>query len=351
MDHQWSEALQGVVGLFDGAGGALFDLDHDSGQISRWIGHKLDDGEDEYIAHMNSINPRMAYSLAKPAGHLVWDYRVMSERAMNRNEFYNWAEKSTDVRYFVGSRLLDNNGLSTFTSVEFTRSQGHVTEEKIDLYRLLSRHIANAWQLNIRNKQDRVDRDFHAFVADRSKRGIFTLDRKGNILSLNLRARKILALNDGLAIRDGALVALRASENRKMQLNIASSLRTCRGDDIAAGGVLSLPRPSGRHPYIVQIIPYVHARRPVPDNMPGVVVFVTDPEQMYESDVSILAQLFKLTPREALLADTLSTGRSLMEAAEQMQISYNTARTHLRNIFHKTDTHSQRELLRLLSQF
>ena len=61
-----------------------------------------------------------------------------------------------------------------------------------------------------------------------------------------------------------------------------------------------------------------------------------------------LAQLFGLTPAEALLASELARGYSLDEAAGHLNVSRNTARSQLQSIFMKTGVNRQGELVRML---
>ena len=60
------------------------------------------------------------------------------------------------------------------------------------------------------------------------------------------------------------------------------------------------------------------------------------------------AARYQLTPAEARLACDLVDGRSLAEAAAARGISITTARTHLKHLFWKTETSSQRALVALL---
>ncbi|PLP97889.1 helix-turn-helix transcriptional regulator [Cupriavidus pauculus] len=59
-------------------------------------------------------------------------------------------------------------------------------------------------------------------------------------------------------------------------------------------------------------------------------------------------RLSELTPRERDLVAQLLEGRSLDEAGRHLNISKETARTYLRRVFAKTDTHRQGELIALL---
>jgi DNA-binding CsgD family transcriptional regulator len=58
--------------------------------------------------------------------------------------------------------------------------------------------------------------------------------------------------------------------------------------------------------------------------------------------------MFGLTEAEARLADVLAAGEDLRAAALKLRITYGTARTRLAEIFQKTNTHRQAELVTLL---
>jgi DNA-binding CsgD family transcriptional regulator len=64
-----------------------------------------------------------------------------------------------------------------------------------------------------------------------------------------------------------------------------------------------------------------------------------------------LQSRFGLTPTEGRLALHLATGDSLRSAAARLDITYETARTHLKNIFVKTGTHRQSQLAILILDF
>ena len=64
-----------------------------------------------------------------------------------------------------------------------------------------------------------------------------------------------------------------------------------------------------------------------------------------ELSAPVLRQQFGLTRSEARLVQSLAGGSSLDEGARSLGISVNTARTHLKHIFHKTGAKRQSELI------
>jgi DNA-binding CsgD family transcriptional regulator len=76
---------------------------------------------------------------------------------------------------------------------------------------------------------------------------------------------------------------------------------------------------------------------------------ITDPDQPSAPlPASHLRAMFGLTDAEARLADRLAAGDELRGAAAKLGITYGTARARLAEIFQKTETHRQGELVSLL---
>jgi DNA-binding CsgD family transcriptional regulator len=88
----------------------------------------------------------------------------------------------------------------------------------------------------------------------------------------------------------------------------------------------------------------------VPASEADVMVIVIDPELSMAPPIEALKALYGLTEAEARLTSGLLHGARLEDYAARAGISMNTARTHLKSVFAKTDTDRQAELMRLLSR-
>jgi len=143
-----------------------------------------------------------------------------------------------------------------------------------------------------------------------------------------------------------AYLLQRHPKNATLQQMIRTVLSISEGRGGLSGAPLNVSRPSIMRPFALLIAPIridqVFAQQP------AAVIFITDPEHKCETPPEMLKRLYGLTAREAALAALLLHGIDLREAAGRLEVSMNTARTHLRLIFEKTDTHRQSELLHLL---
>lgn len=160
----------------------------------------------------------------------------------------------------------------------------------------------------------------------------------------NRAALAILDKKDGISLSRTGLVADRASDNRLLQELLQGAISAPeRGEP--QGSPLSLPRKSARTSLIIRVIP-----GPGLDCWPGVehrtaLMTMYDEDKGLHIDESVLCKLYGLTRGEAALAAILIQGKSIEEAAAELFISPHTARTHLKRIFMKTDTHRQTELV------
>ena len=110
---------------------------------------------------------------------------------------------------------------------------------------------------------------------------------------------------------------------------------------------LSIPRPSGRRDFLLTVcaLPGDPGRT---DEDARAVVFISDPERRPAMPGQVLSGLFGLTPTEAEVARALAQGRRTDEIATSLGIAPTTVAFHLRNLFDKTGTHRQADLIVLL---
>ena len=107
-------------------------------------------------------------------------------------------------------------------------------------------------------------------------------------------------------------------------------------------------RPSGKRPYGIIVGPVSTHAPLLSVPRPVVCVVITDPDRQTPLPNERLQAAFGFTEAEARLAALLANGEELKSAAEKLRITYGTARTRLAEIFQKTETRRQGELIRLL---
>ncbi|HEX5142295.1 MAG TPA: helix-turn-helix transcriptional regulator [Mycobacterium sp.] len=181
-----------------------------------------------------------------------------------------------------------------------------------------------------------------ADALDAVRHGMVIVTPEYLVAHVNSAADCILAADDGLHLRSGRLT----SANNGTEYDLQSALRDAVDGDAAAtrtGRSFSCTRPSGKHAYVLHVLP-IHGR----GAPTAALVVIVDPEDDPSPPEALLGSLYGLTRTEARIALGVLRGAEPRQIAEEMSVSLTTIRTHLQHVFHKTDTHRQADLVRLL---
>jgi DNA-binding CsgD family transcriptional regulator len=209
---------------------------------------------------------------------------------------------------------------------------------------LLVPHLALGYRLLAENRRHQALAD----AIDRFPTGVTLLDARGNIVLANRGARQIFAQNDGFALDGTAVRAASANDDAGLRRAVARSVEAAVAHRMIESAVLSVSRPSGRRPYAVVLGPLrPHVGDPTAADA-VVVLYVADLEQGVLRRREVLRELYGLTEAETQLVELLCQGSSLDEAAVARGVTMNTARSQLKQVFAKTHTSRQSELVRLV---
>ena len=292
-------------------------------------------------------NPSIPVLLASPPGSIHLRERNLTDDEWHRSGLYKEVYRPSGNYHGLGAVVLNSRSHFAPLGVNRPKKRGTYTSRETALLLQILPHFQRALQVSLRLADLQSQRTAHEALWDTLPSGVTLLDCDGRVLWINQAAKAILARGDGLTIRRRSLAAANSRENGALQQLIRAAIATSIGRGVGGGGPLSVSRPSLARPLGVLIAPIRMARQPVA-RQPVAVVFVTDPERKSEATPDLLKRLYGLTDREAAVAALLLQGMELHEAAQQLRVSMHTARTHLRLIFEKTDTHRQAELVRLL---
>jgi DNA-binding CsgD family transcriptional regulator len=176
------------------------------------------------------------------------------------------------------------------------------------------------------------------------RNGAMLVASEGRLQLANRAALAILQKNDGLSLSRTGLIADRAADTRLLQKLLQDAITSPeRGEP--AGSPITLPRKTAHCPLIVRVVPGPRLGCWPGADSRAALMTLCDEDAGLEVDESILCKFYGLTRGEAALATYLFRGKSIEEAATELFISPHTARTHLKRIFMKTDTHRQTELV------
>jgi DNA-binding CsgD family transcriptional regulator len=218
---------------------------------------------------------------------------------------------------------------------------------QLRLFALLAQHLVRAVALQRPLHQLTIAKEGTLADLDELKQGFLLVDADARLLYVNRAARTLFDARDGLRLDDGALSTSNANDSRTLRGLIASCA------EASSGGNTVLRRGAGRLPLDVLVTPMrpETAMATIPWTFPQraiAIVLVSDPETEIQARVDDLRERFGFTPAEATFALEIIKGDGRQAAADRLGISVATARTHLSNIFDKTGSRRQAELVLLL---
>ena len=153
----------------------------------------------------------------------------------------------------------------------------------------------------------------------------------------NRSALELLDVGEELRRRSDMLAARAPDDTIRLRVAIAHVL-----DGERRSTILRLPPAAGARRSIMLAV------CPIDGDQAAAAVHVMDPNVDVKPMLEPLCRAYQLTPVECHLATLLATGSTLALTAKVMKIKEATARSYLKQIFLKTDTHRQPDLIRVL---
>lgn len=307
---------------------------------------------DEYKRYYSPLNPYVRGARRRlRTDRAVLGSELLPLSRLERTEFYCDFLRPQELHHSIGIVALTEPTANVSLTALRSRRRGPYTETEQRLFTLLGPHLLQA--LRLRRRLGAMESTLQGLsdALDRMPQGAILLDGRDRPLLVNRRAGELLARDDGLALGAEGLTAARSDGTAALR-RLLHRRGSEPGDRLdQAGGTLRLARPSHRPPLSLLV---VHPQLDRPSADPAVadpgdlkLVFVSDPDGAPRTAQSVLRDLFGLTTAEARVTGLLLRGRSVTEAADELGVSRNTLRTHLKRIFAKTGTHRQAELVRL----
>ncbi len=310
-------------------------------------GQRHEDLEREYLEVYHPIDERIPRFRQLPDSHLVHVKDLYTAEELKTSPTYNEILLRSQYQNGLNVRLdgPDTSHISWGLG-DPVASDGWGSSEIATIKRLLP-HIRQF----IRVRQALVRAEAHettvTALLDNPRIGVLHLDRRGQIIAVNDRARSILRHGDGLSDRDGVLLGARKAADRlHLEGLVASALPV--GGAIAVSGSMLLGRSSGLPPFVVHVKPVAVPQPDYGARHVAALVLIVEPGSQHRIDPDLVARTLGLTPMESRVAAGLAEGRSVDEMAGAMGNTKHAVYWHLQRIYRKLSISRQAELVRLV---
>ena len=281
-------------------------------------------------------------------GRIVTSQMMPPHRDLVEREKYNELLGKLNVQHLLAAIIVGEHHRVSSVSILRSSRRGAFGDSDVLLLEMLMPHLQRALDLHGRLVEDRSERAAALEALDAIPVGILLLDRSGRALVVNRAASEILAQKDGLILGAEGLTASTRDETQSLRHLVMEAAGAAAASGSRSAGVLAVCRASARRAFSVFVKPIGDQESDCHRVRHAVAVFVVDPDRRIRADESVLRYLYGFTPAESRVATVLLQGESVEEAARDLDVSVNTARTHMKHLFEKTDTNRHRELVRLL---
>lgn len=354
-DCAWCTVLPAVCGAFNASAGGL--LKHDFAAREGALSHDYNIGS-EYRAAYNEglsvINPWMDSQAFFAEGSVVSGDDIVSRGDMLRSEFYrSYLEPQSLLHQLCGVITQDGAEAYFISLLRAPAAPAFDREDEAALASLLP-HLKRSVKVRDEVVRDRLARESLAEFMDRLPVAFLLVNHHGHVDLQNRVAAEMVARSEGLFVGAGgylaASTAKHTAELRQLIAQTAAKAPDPEGQD--GGEHFIIPRGSDRLPLICIMYPVTRSRLADEQGSdPAVALLIKDPQVERFDGLPDFAGAYNLTNAEARLIGLLTLGQGLFEAADELGITKNTARTHMRNIYSKVGMHRQVDLIRHFAQF
>jgi DNA-binding CsgD family transcriptional regulator len=276
-------------------------------------------------------------------GHsVVTDQDILTPEDIRKAPFYNELCDPLGFYWFAAIKFFAGPAMWGL-SIQRTKRQGLFDEEEKQVLAGLSDRLTEVASLT--TAVGRIALSSATSALDKVHQPAIAVDRFGRVLDANAAAAAIF--DKHLSIKSNKLVAADQTAMRRLdrlndQLRTSSDLSALSTDPVVI-------RRGKKNPVVIRVLP-IHGAAQSPFMGARALLVLLDLHAKGVPDPRLLAQAFGLTGAEAKLASCIGVGESIEHAAETLGVSLSTARTQLKAVFAKTNTHRQAELAALVGR-
>ncbi|UXJ50283.1 helix-turn-helix transcriptional regulator [Pseudomonas citronellolis] len=294
---------------------------------------------ERYHTTYGQLDP-LPYLAMRPGEHYVVEDTLAGAGAAGEC-FYREFLQPAGMDHMVILHVAEPGGMRAWLSVARKAPAPPFGADDLALVRAITPHLTSALKLFAALTRSEIERSVYRDAVNHFAIGTVILDGLGRVVGIDEVATRIMADNPELTVR-GERLHVQGDGDKALQELIIEGL--------AAGGrgfcrAMRMPRYS----HLGVLVRAVRSpQQCVSETAPALAVHISDTRMERTAPEHQLMTLLGLTQTEAGLAVQLAQGRTLVEAAQALGLTEQTVRTYSKQIFAKTGTRRQADLVRLI---
>lgn len=345
----WPEALDGIRLYLGAQVGILSSFD--AYYADTW-GWQQAVGFDPYFLQLYKekymlMNPWMDLVASLGSGETTYVSAHASYKAITQSAFYlEWLKPQ---RLLDAAILMIDRTLTAVSIVVVSRAedQGFFDPKSLERLSVIYPHVRRAAAIGRIIGVAEARAKTLAAAFDGLAAGLFLLDDAGRVVFANRAGVDMLAAR---APVDSARGRLEFANGRGAMRPLLEAVRGTE-DRAVRGASHSLPDVGGKR-YMAHAIGLESARRDAlaAEQRATALVLVKEANPATDAAVEEAARRYRLTPREARVLRMVVDAGGIPLAADALNLSPTTVRTHIARIYDKTGARSQGALIKLLNE-
>jgi DNA-binding CsgD family transcriptional regulator len=290
----------------------------------------------------------------RSGAHLLTTHQVRtshmmcSRKALLGSDWYADYCLPLDISQAIGATIHRGSVVSSNIAVFAGAGRPDFDRDDMALLEALMPHMQRALRVHMHMADSDLRQRELTDALEHMTVGVIMVTKSARVLFMNRTARSMVSRLDGLQVDATGLRALRLRDTATLRAHIAGAAERTAGRGPLSGGVFRLPRPLGRAALEIVVSPISTGHTWCSGEQAVAAVYITDPGQIPQRPEATMSRMYGLTPAEAKVAALIARGLSGRQAADKLEVSYNTLKTHLRRVFVKTGTNNQGALIRLM---
>jgi DNA-binding CsgD family transcriptional regulator/PAS domain-containing protein len=342
----WPDAICELCRLTNCAAGTIHVSGLDSGMVYL---HQVWNHDLNFLTEMQSVCgeevtelwTRVPNLMTRPLDDPLTAKRDIAPALLANSRFLKeWAVPlgySDTIQLIVLRRPERIGALGLFRHI----SAGDVTDRELNVLRLLAPHIRRAVKIGVISNMQAMNISTIESALDLLQAGVLLVDCECRIIHANQAARSMLQEGTPIQTALGELRTHLPQATAALKKAVTDVETTIGHDGIS----LALPISDGEaaHAHVLPL--WIGRARSRLARGASAALFITTKGDGEALPAGAITALFNLSPAEVRVLERLIAGRTPAEIADDLGSALATVRTHLSNIFTKTGTTRQVDLI------
>ncbi|MDD9715294.1 helix-turn-helix transcriptional regulator [Dinoroseobacter sp. PD6] len=273
----------------------------------------------------------------------------LSAEALDARKDYAFLRERTGVSRRLGVRLNDDPVWFDAMSIGFDRQRLEIPLSAGERSRALLPHLTKALEIGRVFALLRARYKAALAALERVQAGIALALPDGQIVVKNAEAERIFGLKDGILLSgDGRILTSDPDLTSKIRAHVLDVSSTAQGQANRHESLVSIKRPSGLTPFLLDIGPISDSKAELEKGLDGALVTLIDPERIPYLRMDRFIKLYGLTGAEADVCRWIADGATIAEIAERRGTTPITAKNQVSAVLAKAGVSSRVELIRLI---